>query len=388
MNAVSRTSPERSPATNAVSRTRLVRSSTLLMLAVVAAALAAGCAHTGRGYGEKPRNVVLMIGDGMGVAHVTAAMVVGGPLNMERMPEGGFVTTHAANTFLTDSAASGTALATGHKTNNGMVSVTPDGEHLKTVLEYAEDAGMSTGLVTTCSITHATPAVFVSHVESRDDDLAIARQVAASQADVLFGGGLTYFVPKSQKGGARDDDLDLLSEMRKRMNVALTPDEFEAMPGKGAAAALLYRGHPPRAGDRQVSLAEMTSKALDILSDDEDGFFLMVEGSQIDWAGHENDEDWLIEEMIDFDEAVGEVLDFAEEDKQTLVVVTADHECGGYLLIDASPESRKVTWWKFGTDTHTATMVPLLAYGPGSNELGGIRDNTSLGRILIGHVRR
>jgi len=361
----------------------------LVLLALAAGlVLAGGCAHSVPSPNETPTNIVLMIGDGMGAAHITAAMVEGGPLNMERLPAGGLVTTHAADSFLTDSAASGTALATGQKTNNGMVSVSPDGEPFKTVLEYAEESGMSTGLATSCSITHATPAVFVSHVRSRDDHAEIARQIAECDADVLFGGGSMYFIPRSETGGARSDGADLLSDMRRTMSVALTPEEFRALPEDGRAAAFLYREHPPRAADRAVSLGEMTQKALDILSRDEDGFFLMVEGSQIDWAGHENDGEWLIEETVDFDEAVGVVMDFAERDGETLVIVTADHECGGYTISDASLESRKVTWWDFSSGSHTATMVPLLAYGPGAAELGGIRDNTSLGRILIGHVRR
>lgn len=366
---------------------RSAATAALLAIALISV-LAGGCAHVRPAPTETPKNVILMIGDGMGVTQITGAMVEGGPLNMERLPVGGLVTTYTATDFLTDSAASGTALATGHKTKNGMLCISPSGETLKTVLEYAEDEGLATGIVTSCSVTHATPAAFVAHVKSRDMYTEIASQISASGVDVLFGGGWCYFTPDSVPGGARKDGANLLGGMMERMPVALTAEEFEALPDEGPAAALLYREHPPRASERAVPLAELTEKALDLLSDDEDGFFLMVEGSQIDWAGHENDEEWLMEEVIDFDRAVGTAMDFAERDGRTLVVVTADHECGGYLIMDASRESHKVTWWKFGSDNHTATMVPLLAYGPGSAELGGISDNTELGRALIGDVRR
>ncbi|MBD3348420.1 MAG: alkaline phosphatase [Candidatus Eisenbacteria bacterium] len=388
-----RTESDKMTHSKSASRATLV--ATLLALALTAA-LSGGCAHrtapTVEGGwplpGETPKNIVLMIGDGMGAAHVTAAMVEAGSLNMERLPLGGLMSTHAENSFLTDSAASGTAMATGHKTNNGMVSVTPDGAPLRTVIEHAEEKGLSTGLVATCSITHATPAVFVAHARSRDNHTEIARQIADSEVDVLFGGGAMYFLPRTGSGGIRDDAADLLSAMRARMPVALTTEEFAALPDGDAAAALLYPEHPPRASQRSVSLTDMTKRAIEILSRDDDGFFLMVEGSQIDWAGHENDQEWLIEETLDFDRAVGAAMDFAEMDGETLVIVTADHECGGYLLFDASLESRKVTWSEFGCDTHSATIVPLLAYGPGGAGLGGIMDNTTLGRTLIDYVRR
>jgi len=135
---------------------------------------------------EVPANIVLLIGDGMGVAHVTAARIEFGNLHMERLPVGGLLTTFASNRLVTDSAASGTAFATGYKTYNGAISVSPDKEPLKTVLEYAEERGLATGLVATCSITHATPAVFAAHVDSRQNEKEIARQMTASGVDVLF----------------------------------------------------------------------------------------------------------------------------------------------------------------------------------------------------------
>jgi alkaline phosphatase len=365
---------------------RAIRASGFIALLAAAALVAAGCAHvTGRS-GTPPRNVILMIGDGMGTAHVTAAKVVAGRLEMERLPVGGFVTTHPHGQFITDSAASGTAFATGEKTYNGAISVSPSKEPLRTVLEHAEERGMATGLVVTCSVTHATPAVFAAHVDSRQKDNEIAKQMASSGVDVLFGGGRSFFLPR-RLSGARDDDEDLLEALRLRMSVALSAGEFRMLGDVEAAAALLSSEHPPPVGTRDPPLNELTEKALEILSRDEDGFFLMVEGSQIDWAGHENDHEWLVAETIDFDRAVGVVMDFAERNPGTLVVVTADHETGGYALLDGSIERKALSNPHFGCDDHTATMVPLLAYGPGSESLGGILDNTEIGRALIGFVQ-
>jgi alkaline phosphatase len=369
----------------------------VLALVLAIAVVTAGCAFivnasdidtAQRPTRTLPTNVILMIGDGMGVGQVTGARIELGDLNMERMPVGGLISTFAENVLVTDSAASGTAYATGHKSYNGAISVAPGGARLKTVLEYAEERGMSTGLVVTCSVTHATPAVFASHVDSRDKQMEIARQMVASGVDVLFGGGSSFFLPKGEDGGARTDGLNLVEKLRERMPVALSADEFRRLPKGRAAAALVTTGHPPRAIMRDPSLSEMTRKALSILSRDEDGFFLMVEGSQIDWAGHDNDSVWLEEEVADFDDVVGLVLDFAELDGRTLVVVTADHETGGYSVLDGSLQHHKVTRPNFATGDHSAAMVPILAFGPGSVTFGGINDNSDVGRMLIDYVSR
>jgi alkaline phosphatase len=133
-------------------------------------------------------------------------------------------------------------------------------------------------------------------------------------------------------------------------------------------------------------LADLTKKAIEILAKEDDGFFLMVEGSQIDWAGHENLQDYLIGETVDFDDAVGVGLDFAEKDGETLVIVTSDHECGGFAVHDGSMGEKKVTKSGFTCDEHTASMVPVFAYGPGSKAFGGIIDNTDIGKLMIRYV--
>lgn len=365
---------------------RIVRARILIAVLAASLLVAAGCAHVPAPTGASPRNVILMIGDGMGVAHVTAGKIVAGDLEMERLTVGGLVTTHSANQLVTDSAAGGTAYATGHKARNGAVSVSPTGEPLKTVIEYAEERGMATGLVVTCSIAHATPAVFAAHVMDRDNYAEIARQMAEGGVDVLFGGGRSYFLPQDEPGSVRRDDEDPLAALRLRMPVALSAEEFRRLGDVEAAAAFLAPDDLGWVAERDPSLSELTEKALEILSKDEDGFFIMIEGSQIDWAAHECLHDKLVGEVLDFDRAVGVAMDFAERDGRTLVVVTADHETGAYAILEGSIERHEITAPRFGTDDHSASMVPLLAYGPGSVAFGGIEDNTDVGRALIGFV--
>lgn len=355
----------------------------LIIFIAVTAAAKLSCARV---Y-ETPRNIILFIGDGMGIAHVTAAKITKGSLNLERLRTGGFVMTNAENRLVTDSAAGGTAIATGHKTYNGAISVSSRGEPLKTVLEYAEEAGRATGLVVTCSITHATPAVFAAHVVNRNMENDIAAQLAASGVDVMIGGGWSHFIPQKEKGSRRKDDRNLLEEMRKGLDVALSVEEFRTLGDVERFAAFFTPRHPPAVGKRDIPLAELAATAIRALSRDEDGFFLMVEGSQIDWSGHDNDPDGIIAEMIDFDDAVGAGIDFAERDGGTLVIVTADHETGGFAVHAGSIADSTVTGSKFTTDGHTAEMVPLFAYGPGAALFGGILDNTDIGRIMIEFMR-
>lgn len=337
---------------------------------------------------DLPRNVILMIGDGMGVAHVTAAKVELGDLNMERFTDGGICATFPVGKLVTDSAASGTALATGYKTVNGAISVTPEGRPVETVLERAERSGMATGIVTACSVTHATPAVFMAHVDDRGKDFEIAEQIASTDVDVLFGGGRSYFLPESDTRGARQDGRNLLDGMRERMAVVLSAKDFRELPAEGDAAGLFADEQPAPASWRNPPLPELTAKALEILSKEQSGFFLMIEGSQIDWAGHENDQKWLMEEMRDFEETVGIVMDFAEADGRTLVVLTADHETGAYAVLDGSLEEGIVSQHTFGSEHHSAAMVPVLSYGPSSGLFGGITDNTDIGRTLLKLVTR
>jgi alkaline phosphatase len=320
-----------------------------------------------------PKNIILFIGDGMGLSQVTAGKIAKGRLEMERCPVAGFCTTWSDGSLVTDSAAAATALATGVKTRNGMLGETPDGQPLKNMVEAAEEKGKATGVAVVCSLTHATPAGMIVHVPSRKQDVEIAQQIAASDVDVLFGGGRNYFEP-------------VLTGLQKKMPVALTTEEFRKLGTPEKAAALLYPVHPPYAAEREISLKELTQKAIGILSQDEDGFFLMVEGSQIDWAGHKNDATNIVSETVDFDDAVGAGLDFAEKNGETLVIITADHETGGFAVLGGSVENQTVDKTGFVHGDHTAAMVPVFATGPGSAAFSGVIDNTDIGKTMIRYI--
>jgi alkaline phosphatase len=338
--------------------------------------------------GEVPKNIILLIGDGMGVAHLTLGQIATGGLNAERMPVGGLIKTFPFGGMVTDSAASGTAMTTGHKTRNGMISISPDGDTLTTVFEYAEERGMSTGLVATSSITHATPAVFITHVVDRGMEAEIARQMAGSGLDLMIGGGWSFFVPGEIEGSRRPDELDLIAILKERMPVVRSAEELMRLEGTASAAAFLAPRECPPAMERSYTLADLASAAIRILSAGENGFILMVEGSQIDWAAHDNDDSGILYEMKDFDGAVGSALDFAESDGRTLVIMTSDHETGGLGLNEPPLTSSRVVAPAFTTDDHTMEMVPILAFGPGSEAFGGIHDNTFIGITLIEHVRK
>lgn len=336
---------------------------------------------------DQPRRVILLIGDGMGTSQLTAAQVLLGQLEVAACPVVGLVTTHSANALVTDSAAAGTALATGTKTNNGTIALSPDGQRLTTALEVAEAGGKATGLVASCSLTHATPASFAAHVPNRKDDQSIAAQMATSGVDVLFGGGWAWFAPRGTDGSKRSDDADPLAQLRQRMPIVRDGQALAALDQVDAAAGFFADGHPPAADRRNPDLASLTTKALAILDRDPDGFFLMVEGSQIDWAGHSNDADHLLAELQDFDAAVGVALAYARAHDDTLVVVTADHETGGFALLDGDAAKRQVGKTAFATKKHSAAMVPLFALGPGSQRFAGLLDNTDVGRRLIDLLR-
>ena len=318
---------------------------------------------------ETPRNVILMIGDGMGTGQVLAAQLSrhgeAGRLNMQQMPVSALIETDNAAGKTTDSAAASTALATGVKTANGVLGLDPEGRPLRTILQALRDKGMAVGLVTTTTISHATPAGFAARVNSRKLEPRIAEQLIASGAHVLMGGGLENFLPKSAKGSKRSDERDLVKEARARgYQVALNPREFASLKD-GRILALLQMGglstNPP-----EPSLAELTARAIRALDATGKGFFLMVEGGQIDWECHANRLEGAIDQTLKFDDAVGRALEFARRDGRTLVIVTADHETGGLTV---TPKGGKKFEAKWSTGNHTSARVPLFAYGPGSGAL-------------------
>ncbi|RPI49144.1 MAG: alkaline phosphatase [Acidobacteria bacterium] len=336
---------------------------------------------------RKVRNVILCIGDGMGLNQIAVASMKaagsGGVLHMERMPVTGLVRTHSANSRVTDSAAAGTALATGVKAKNGMIGVAPDEQAYQTILEAAKAKGLATGLVATSTITHATPASFASHAKSRASEAAIAEQLIANKVDVLFGGGRKYFLPRSDPNSARKDDRDLIAEARQAGYAYITTDH--AMRFVQAPHVLgLFHLDALTTVSPEPSLASLTRKAIQVLrkakgtsSDRKQGFFLMVEGSQIDWACHSNHLKHAIRQTLLFDQAVQAAVDFAMRDGQTLVIVTADHETGGLTLPeDAKKGPDPAIHWS--TRGHTGSPVPIGALGPGAAMFSGMQDNTEI----------
>lgn len=325
------------------------------------------------------KNVILLIGDGTGLAQITAGQnaTVGpdGLLHMQTMPVTGIVKTHSSDNLITDSASGATAYSCGLKTYNGAIGMNPDQVPCKTILELAEEKGLSTGLVSTSSITHATPASFAAHVEQRSMQEEIAADFLDSGVEVFLGGGVKWFSEDQ-----RSDSLDLIGQFEEAgYQVLRTGQELQNSTSSRLLGLFAEDGMERNEGE--PSSGEMAKKALEILSEDEDGFFLMIEGSQIDWAGHGNDSEYLVREVEDFDHAVKAVLDFAREDGETLVVLTADHETGGMTLQRqvADGDSLEVYWT---TGYHTGIPVPLMAYGPNALEFMGWRDNTYVGQKL------
>lgn len=347
-----------------------------------------------------PKNIIIMIGDGMGLGSISAYYFSNTNANIVKFKNIGLMTTHADGALVTDSAAGGTALATGYKTRNGYISMSPEGKSLETLMEIAKKKNKATGLVVTCSITHATPAVFYAHVSSRSDEKQIALFMTNQVIDVAFGGGLSFFTPNvvrtTQSYGDVEEsssvtvndsvNINLLSVMENLGYVIITnyesfmsysPRKFERV------LALLEPVHLPSvlSGNRKVSLSEMTKKALEVLSKSPNGFVMMVEGSQIDWEAHGNNQKGLLVEMDDFDKAIGVVLDFAMRDGNTLVVVLSDHETGGVGVIGGVFGKNAVV--RFLSKDHTAEMVPVFSYGPNSDKFLGVFDNTYVGKTLI-----
>jgi len=320
-----------------------------------------------------------MIGDGMGSEHVELARLVEvgefGSLNMQDSDWNASATTHSANAAVTDSAAAATAIATGSKTNNGYVAVSPSLVDLETILEYAQTLNKSTGVVSTSTIAHATPASFMTHVNDRNDDTEIVRQIVEEAGvDVLLGGGSGLFT------GAQ-----IASMASNGYSIVYNRTELSTVIS-GKVLGLFAASHLVYEYDRdfaiQPSISEMTNKSIELLSQDPDGFFLMVEGSQIDFAAHNKDKVRNALETIAFDDAVDVAMDYVKDHNNTILIVTADHETGGLVVLShnlsselpeilLSEEDKRtlraervnnvtVDWT---TTSHTDAHVPFFATG-------------------------
>lgn len=320
---------------------------------------------------RKVKNVIFMIGDGMGLNQLYAGMTAnGGNLNIERCTHIGLAKTYSANSYITDSAAGGTALATGNKTNNGMIGMNADSVAVKSVLSMAEEAGMATGLVATVRITHATPAAFYAHQINRGMYEEIAAEMLTSGVDFFVGGGRNNFE-------IRKDSLNYSDSLRNaNYNIVYSIDSVEA-PVLLPFGALCANSDMPKASERGNFLPNAVDLAIKSLDARREGFFLMVEGSQIDYQSHGNNTEGVVDEVLDFDRAIRVALDFAERDGETLVVITADHETGGMTIMNGSYNDSTITA-QFNTGGHTGTMVPIYSFGPQANQFTGIMENTEI----------
>jgi len=324
---------------------------------------------------KKPKNVILLIGDGMGAAQIFSGLTANhGHLFLENCKSVGFSKTQSADNYITDSAAGGTALSCGVKTYNGAIGVDVNKNPVKTILEDAEENNLSTGLVSTSAITHATPASFIAHQPSRSSYEDIAADFLKTDIDVFIGGGYKHFTERKdgrnlvnelkQKGYTVERDMNKIKNVKSGKLVGLTAEE-----------------HNGRVAERGNMLPEATETAIDILSQNKKGFFLMVEGSQIDWGGHAGSTIYIVEDMLDFDKTIGKALEFAAKDGKTLVVVTADHETGGMALTGGDMKSGMVKA-DYPLGGHTAVMVPVFAYGPGAEQFTGIMENTDVNKKM------
>jgi len=326
--------------------------------------------------GKKAKNIILLIGDGTGTSQIYSAYTANrGNLHYNRIPVAGFSVTTSSDAYITDSASGATVLAAGVKTYNGAVGVNDDTVRVRTILEQAEEKQLATGLVATCSITHATPASFIAHQPARRMYEEIAADFLDTDVDLFIGGGHDHF-----NGEKRKDKRDLLGELKQK-GYTLTND-FDALKAVDTKstyklASFLADVHQPRYPERGEQLAVSTTKALEILSKNDKGFFLMIEGSQIDWGGHADNTTYIVQETYDFDRAVGQALDFAAKDGETLVIVTADHETGGFSINGGNIETGEVVG-KFTTGGHTGVMVPVFAFGPQAELFGGIQQNSDI----------
>lgn len=330
---------------------------------------------------DEVRNVILMIGDGMGLGQTAAYLVDRRyePTSFDRASYTAICKTYSANNRVTDSAASATAMATGCKTNNSFVGMLPDSTVVPNLTELARAKGLATGIVVTSHLMDATPSGFAAHVPNRHMGREIAEMYVTSGIDVLAGGGRQYFLPQE------NDPRNLLEAMQLGgYTYADTEEAFcatEKMPVIGLFADKYMRRAPKR-GDY---LVRATAHTLELLAQHPAGFFAMIEGSQIDGACHSNNTEEMLAEMADFDAAVNCAFDFADTHPGTLVVVVADHETGGLTIVSNKKDftaSESGIDHCYSTTSHSGTPVVLYAYGAGAGYFSGLMENTDIFRKI------
>lgn len=334
------------------------------------------------------KNVILLISDGTGLSQVSSAFYFkeSSP-NYSRFKNIGLIKTSSSREDVTDSAAGATAFACGVKTYNGAIGVTDDSTVVKNLVEIASLKKINTGMIATSSITHATPASFYAHTLNRGFAEKIALHLVQSEIDFFAGGGLQFF--NNRKDGR--NLLNVLNEKQFTIDTTSLNDFSTIKTSEKAGYLLAKEAMPTVIEGRGNFLSKATELAIQFLSKDNSGFFIMAEGSQIDWGGHENNAEYLVSELIDFDDAVGKALDYAEKEGNTLVIVTSDHETGGFTLAAKKKKTEDGEEYSdyseigmsFSTTGHSATLIPVFAYGPGSEEFAGIYENTNIFQKIL-----
>ena len=356
---------------------------------------------------NKPKNIILLISDGMSLTQVsTYRLLKGGPnerIAVDKFPVSGIVLTHSENAIVTDSASSATAFSTGRKTNNGALGLDKDNKILENFTEIIDRYGYVSSLISTSEITHATPAAYASHVDLRWKTDEISLQMMESNVMTILGGGRHFFLPEDL-GGKRSDGLNLLEQMESSRMVMTEKKELDSFDHSNLGKVVgLFADEALRDKEKpenhvfEPSSSEMLNFAINRSEKFNEngckGFFIMLEGSQVDWAGHANDLNYLKREMQDFDEAVELALDYATQNPDTLVIATADHETGGLLIESSSPTDYTAPEVKFSFNTgigygsHTGVPVPVYAYGPGSENFTGTLDNTDIFYAMLEAVK-
>ena len=328
------------------------------------------------------RNIIFMIGDGMGLEQVSCAWVLNhGKLNLDNMTHVGLSRTWCTNELITDSGAGGTALSSGKKTAYSHVGTAPDSTDIPSILVKARELGKKTGVAVTCHFADATPCDFCCHNEYRYNQEDLIADYVECGVDYLSGGGMDWFTVK------RTDGRDITKEMAAAgYTVARTEEEL--MQAELPVIGILAPDNLPVAMERGDLYRHTVARGLDILSREsgEKGFVMMLEGSCIDDWLHGNDIAKAMEELLDFDRTLGDVLQWAAADGHTLVVVTADHATGCLTLQDGNLEKGEIGVF-FASESHNGIAVPFYAWGPGSAAFTGIRENDEWGRLVASFVK-
>ncbi|HDP67821.1 MAG TPA: alkaline phosphatase [Candidatus Marinimicrobia bacterium] len=329
---------------------------------------------------SRPKSLILFIGSGMGVGHLSADHYLNSESPFRNFEEFALLDTRPdGERWITDAAAAATAIATGEMVKPGTVSSAEDDQPIPTILEIARQHAKSTGVVATTSLTQAVPAAFLAHARYWGREFELARQIALSGTDVLLGGGRRFFEQNSAENTnlipvMQDQGYQFISRQQQLEN--LDPEKTDKLLGLFAAEALRQADH------RNLTLEIMTEKAVQVLEKNRKGFVLVVEGSQIDWRAHERDAHGLLTELEDFSEAVAWALTYQKKHLDLLIVVTGLNETGGVFLIQDARQ-RGETDIEFITSDHTANLCPVMAKGPQAQRIRGIMTSSDLGKLFI-----